>query len=87
MLDSGRILLKENTQELLERACYVSGLNEEVDNATAGLERHHAESMGRSKGVTVLLREGETIDTKYDVTVQPLSLQKIFVALCGEEAR
>lgn len=87
MLDSGRILLKENTQELLDRACYVSGLNEEVDNATAGLERHHAESMGRSKGVTVLLREGETIDTKYDVTVQPLSLQKIFVALCGEEAR
>lgn len=87
MLDSGRILLKENTQDLLDRACYVSGLNEEVDNATAGFECHHAERMGRSKGVTVLLREGEAIDTKYDVTVQPLSLQKIFVALCGEEAR
>ena len=87
MLNGGNILLKENTQNLLERACYVTGLNEEVDKATAGLECHHCQMMGRSKGVTVLLREGEAIDNTYDVTVQPLSLQKIFVALCGEEAR
>lgn len=87
MLDRGKIILKENTQELIDRAYYVTGLAEQVDNAVAGMECHHAESMGRSKGVTVLLREGEQIDRQYDVTVQPLSLQKIFVALCGEEAR
>lgn len=87
MLDNGRIILKENTQELIDRACYVTGLAGQVDQATEGLDCHHAEAMGRSKGVTVLLREGETIDSQYDVTVQPLSLQKIFVALCGEEAQ
>ena len=87
MLDKGRIILKENTQELIDRACYVTGLAEQVERATEGLDCHHAEAMGRSKGVTVLLREGETIDSQYDVTVQPLSLQKIFVALCGEEAQ
>lgn len=86
VLDKGRILLKENTQELIDRARYVTGLAGEVDAAVAGMDCHHTESMGRSKGVTVLLQEDQRIDQQYDVTVQPLSLQKIFVALCGEEA-
>ena len=85
-LKDGEILLKENTQELLDHAVHVSGLAEEVDNACAGLEIHHAEQMGRSKGVTVLLAPGEQIADGYDVTVQPVSLQNLFVALCGREA-
>ena len=85
-LKDGEILLKEDTQELLERAVHVSGLAEEVDNACAGLEIHHVEQMGRSKGVTVLLAAGEQIADGYDVTVQPVSLQNLFVALCGREA-
>lgn len=85
-LKDGEILLKEDTQELLDRAVHVSGLAEEVDNACAGLEIHHAEQMGRSKGVTVLLADGEQIADGYDVTVQPVSLQNLFVALCGREA-
>lgn len=87
ILNKGKIIRKENTQELIDSACYVTGLAEQVDGAVAGLEQHHAEKMGRSKGVTVLLKEGENMNPGYDVTVQPVSLQKIFVALCGEEAR
>ena len=56
-----------------------------MDAATAGLEVHHGEVMGRSKAVTVFLREGQTIREGYDLTVQPMSLQQVFVALCGEE--
>ena len=85
-LKDGEILLKEDTQELLERAVHVSGLAEEVDAACAGLEVHHAEKMGRSKGVTVLLALGQQVADGYDVTVQPVSLQNLFVALCGREA-
>ena len=85
-LKDGEILLKENTQELLDRTVHVSGLAEDVDNACAGLEIHHVEQMGRSKGVTVLLATGEQIAEGYDVTVQPVSLQNLFVALCGREA-
>ena len=85
-LKDGEILLKEDTQELLDRAVHVSGLAEDVDNACAGLEIHHVEQMGRSKGVTVLLAPGEQIADGYDVTVQPVSLQNLFVALCGREA-
>ena len=85
ILDKGKILMKENTQELVDRARYVTGLAEQVDGATAGLPCHHAETMGRSKTVTVLLPEGEDLNPGYDVTVQPVNLQKLFVALCGEE--
>lgn len=85
ILDRGKILLKENTQELVDRARYVTGLADQVDGATAGLPCHHVENIGRSKAVTVLLPEGEDLNTGYDVTVQPVNIQKLFVALCGEE--
>lgn len=85
ILDRGKILLKENTQELVDRARYVTGLADQVDGATAGLPCHHVENIGRSKAVTVLLPEGEDLNPGYDVTVQPVNLQKLFVALCGEE--
>ena len=85
ILDRGKILLKENTQELVDRARYVTGLADQVDGATAGLPCHHVENIGRSKAVTVRLPEGEELHPGYDVTVQPVNLQKLFVALCGEE--
>ena len=85
ILDKGKILMKENTQELVDRARYVTGLTDQVDGATAGLPCHHIEKIGRSKAVTVLLPEGEDLNPGYDVTVQPVNLQKLFVALCGEE--
>ncbi len=85
ILDRGKILLKENTQELVDRARYVTGLADQVDGATVGLPCHHVENIGRSKAVTVLLPAGEDINPGYDVTVQPVNLQKLFVALCGEE--
>jgi len=87
ILNKGKIILKENTQDLIDRACYVTGLAEQVEQAISGLECHHPESLGRSKGVTVLLKPGEQINSALDVSVQPLNLQKIFVALCGEEAQ
>ena len=85
-LKEGEILLKENTQDLLERAVHVSGMAEDVDRACAGLETYHAENIGRSKGVTVLLAPGQEMETDAAVTMQPVSLQNLFVALCGREA-
>lgn len=85
LLDQGKILLMENTQELLERSFHVSGHEDEVEKAVAGLETHHEERLGRSRGVTVVLEPGQSIQPGCDVSVQKLSLQKVFVALCGEE--
>ena len=86
IMKDGKILLKENTQNLLDRALHITGLEEEVDRATMGLEVHHVEKMGRSKGVTVLLREGESIKKAGEISVQPISLQNLFVALCGRDS-
>ena len=85
IVDHGKILLKEDTQELLERSYHVSGHEDEVARATEGFERHHEEKIGRSRGVTVLLKPGQRFSDQCDVTIQKPSLQKIFVALCGEE--
>ncbi len=85
MLDGGKILLKENTQDLLDRARHISGVAEAVEKVMEGRETYHPEKLGRSKGVTVLLKQGETIEADADISVQPMSLQQIFVAMCGKE--
>ena len=87
IIHGGRIRMTANTQQLLERAWYISGRAEDVDAAAAGLEIHQIQSIGRGKSVVVLLKDGETLRRDVDVTVQPMSLQKVFVALCGEEER
>ncbi len=86
ILDKGRILLKENTQELLERSRHISGKEEEVDRAVEGRKVYHPEKLGRSKGVTVLLKPGETIPENAELSIQTMNLQQVFVAMCGKEA-
>ena len=85
ILHQGKVLLEGDTQTFVDSARHVSGKAEEVDAATAGLEVHHPETVGRSKGVTVFLKPGQRVDESRDVSVQPVSLQRAFVALCGEE--
>ena len=85
ILKDGKVLLESETQALVDSARYISGRAEDVDAATAGLEVHRPEVTGRAKSVTVLLQPGQTIPAGYDVTVQPMNLQKVFLALCGEE--
>ena len=85
MIKNGELLLKENTENLLERAYQVSGREDVVDEAVQGFKTHHAEKTGRSKTVTILLKEGQELPQGYDVTIQKLNLQNLFVALCGME--
>ncbi len=87
ILHEGKVLIEADTQAFVDSAVHVSGKIEEVDAATAGLEVHHPETVGRSKGVTVFLKPGERVDESRDVSVQPVNLQRAFVALCGEEEK
>ena len=84
ILNQGKILLKENTQELLNRSVLVSGLQEEAEKAVAGLEVCHRELSGRRLSAVVRLKEDQEIRTDCDVTIQPVTLEKLFVALCRE---
>ena len=87
ILKDGKVLLEADTQALVDSARYISGKAEDVDAVTAGLETHHPEVSGRAKSVTVLLKPGQSLPAGYDVSIQPLNLQKVFLALCGEEER
>lgn len=85
IVNNGNILLKENTMDLLERAYHVSGSADDINTLIEKYEAHHVENMGRSKGATILLKKGERMESSQDVMVQPVSLQNLFVALCGKE--
>ena len=85
VLNQNQIIIKENTQELLERAVFVSGKAEEVDKAVKGMNCYHAETIGRSKSVTVLLEEGQKLKDSSEITTRAVTLQNLFVALCGKE--
>lgn len=84
-LHEGEILLKENTQELLEYCVYVSGKTEAVEEAVKGKEIHARQVLGRSQGVMVRLKEEEQILPDGQITLQHMNLQKIFVSLCSGE--
>lgn len=85
-LNKGGIMIKEETEGLLERCVHVSGRAEDVDALCEGRKIYRPEKMGRSKGVTLILEAGEAFDAAgRDVDVRPMSLQDVFVALCGRE--
>ncbi len=87
MIKDNSIAIKENTQELLDRAVHISGPANEVDSE---LEKHtdaqilEVQTLGRSKGVSLLLNPGDRINTNEQLMVQKLTLQKLFVAMCEE---
>lgn len=85
MVRDGAIVLVEDAQSLVERCFYVSGLEPEVDRAVLGLKTYRGMISGRGKSVAVVLGPGEKIAEGYDVTVQPMNLQNVFVAICGGE--
>ena len=85
MINRGKVLAKENTQELLERTYQVNGLAETVDKAVEGLKCYHAEKIGRSKSVVVVLEPGQSLRKDPELTITPVKLQHLFVAMCGME--
>ena len=73
---------KENTQDLIGRGFRISGKEEDVDKVTNGLTIYHVEVNGRKKEVTVLLEKNQKLIEGVEVSVQPLTLEKIFIDLC-----
>ena len=84
ILDEGRVIEDCPTDELLDQFRYVSGREDVVDEVCRGLEVLSTHKMGRHK--TVAVRGGGVkLDAARaaDVDVSPMSLQNVFVALCG----
>ena len=88
ILNNGQIAAVENTEDFVASFSFVSGREEDVDAVTAGHEVLHTERMGRQKGVAVRAARAvmERAAAGRDVDISPVSLQKAFVYLTGEEA-
>ena len=86
ILDEGTILEDCPTDELVSQFHYISGREDQVDQASARLPVLESQTAGRHKTVTVRCGdEALSALEGLDVDVAPLNLQKVFVALCGHK--
>jgi len=85
IMDKGRILIKEETQGLIGRAYGVNGPAEVMERTLREYECHGIQSVGRSRSAVVLLKDGQRMPDEESLIIQPMNLQNVFVALCGEE--
>lgn len=84
IVDKGRLVVHEPTEELLGRAHQITGPAEKAEQAAKNLKVLHRDSLA---GVAVISAVGEDIEEVPGVTVEPLPLQKLFVYMTEEEEK
>ena len=85
ILKEGRLIENCEADELLAQFCSVSGREDAVAAACEGYEVLHTETLGRQKMCTVRAPAEVIAARGLDVDCDALTLQKVFVALCGHE--
>lgn len=85
IMKEGRLIEDCDADELLSQFCTVTGRDDVVDEACAGLDVLHTESLGRQKSCVVRMPAAAMAAKGLDVDCTGLTLQKVFVALCGHE--
>lgn len=86
ILDEGRIIENTPTDELLVQFRTVSGHAEVVDRVCMGVEVLTSQSLGLHKSCIVRSSPEKLARLEKsgaDVTISPVTLQNVFVALCG----
>jgi ABC-2 type transport system ATP-binding protein len=87
ILNDGKVVVKENTQKLLESYKLVSGHEEVINKISPNFEVIDTQSIGRSKTICVKLKDNHDINAitaGCDVDVLPVSLQKLVIHLIGD---
>ncbi|WP_300249662.1 ATP-binding cassette domain-containing protein [uncultured Subdoligranulum sp.] len=85
VMKEGRLIENCETDALLAQFCAVSGRDDAVAAACEGYEVLHTEALGRQVLCTVRAPRETVAARGLDVDCTALSLQKVFVALCGHE--
>ena len=85
IMKEGRLIENCETDALLAQFCAVSGRDDAVAAACEGYEVLHTEALGRQVLCTVRAPRETVAARGLDVDCTALSLQKVFVALCGHE--
>ena len=84
VIDEGKILENDTAENLLSRGYSVSGSEAEVDRFIKDKNVISAEKIGAQKIAFILCDSAEIGEVGY-LDVSPLSLQKLFIKLTGEE--
>ena len=84
-MKEGRLIEACDADELLAQFCAVTGRDDVVNEACAGLNILHTETLGRQKSCVVRVPAETMAAKELDVDCTSLPLQKVFVALCGHE--
>ena len=84
ILDRGKIVEHAPTEELVGQFAHLSGAEEELDRACAGLDVLSEERVGR-RTTRAVRGTPEALEAAgaFDVDLAPMNLQNVFVALCG----
>ena len=85
ILDQGRVLEDAPTDELVNQFRYVSGREDQVKRACQGLELLSTHQMERHTTWAVRGDVKRLDQAGPEVDVAPMTLQNVFVALCGHE--
>ena len=85
IMKEGRLIEACDADELLAQFCAVTGRDDVVNEACAGLNILHTKTLGRQKSCVVRVPAEAMAAKDLDVDCASLSLQKVFVALCGHE--
>lgn len=87
ILDEGKVVADQNTEDLVEQFRYISGPAAELDAALAeqGITPLQTQVLGGHKMVAVRGEEAlfEELAARDGLTVEGMNLQNVFVALCG----
>lgn len=88
MIHQGQVMLQASTDSILNRACTISGRQEEVKAAIAGKTVLHEEQLGGLLGAIVWDVTESDMQTwqKQGLDVASTSLQKLFVYLTDDQA-
>lgn len=85
ILKEGRLIEDTDTDALLHQFCAVSGAAADVDAAVDGYAALHTQSLGSHKSVVVRAPAADLQSRGANVELGALTLQQVFVALCGHE--
>lgn len=84
IIEKGKIILKENTDDFLSGYRMVSGKEEVVREACKGLEIIYTQALGKSLTVCAKTK-GKPLENEFDVDVAAVSLQKLFLYITEHE--
>lgn len=90
ILDQGRVLMQEETDTLRQKAFYLRGEANQVDQLSQGLKVIHEEKLGTTKEVAVLGERSHELDLQAKqvaVTIESVPIQKLMVYLTTQTER